>query len=449
MGNEINNNQELQSNLKGYILFWFGQLISLLGSSIIQFVLIWWVTVITADPVYLSLAAFIGFAPMIILTPLAGVLVDRYSRKLMIGTADFLQAVITVVLLFLFRNGTANLTIVLVFLGFRGVFQAFHTPSIQALIPIMIPRKHLNRFNSVDFLLNSLIFLIGPLVGAVLYANFQMSLILSIDAITFLIAVIPLFFIAIPKIAKQVGEKARKASFFAEFKEGVLFIRKKKGLLSLLSVFTAANLFIMPLFILINLFVFSNHSGTEIHLAYVLAFNQAGTIAGSILFIFWKGFKKKVVGVVLGIFVMYSGYLIVTLTPTSVFWFMGIGFLIIGFALPVANISSQTIWQSVVPKEKLGRVMSVRITIAQITGPVGMLVSGFIAKAITIEYLFISCVILGILFLAISWFFTSIKKVEDDIDYDSEDEPTTEIEDQSIEPFTDKEIETPITTTKE
>ena len=154
MGNEINNNQELQSNLKGYIFFWSGQLISLLGSSIIQFVLIWWVTVITADPVYLSLAAFIGFAPMIILTPLAGVLVDRYSRKLMIGTADFLQAAVTVVLVFLFRNGTANLTIVLVFLGFRGVFQAFHTPSIQALIPIMIYRTHLTRFNSVDLLLN-------------------------------------------------------------------------------------------------------------------------------------------------------------------------------------------------------------------------------------------------------------------------------------------------------
>lgn len=416
----------ITSNLKGYLFFWSGQLTSLLGSNIVQFVLIWWITVKTESAIYLSLSAFIGFAPTILLTPVAGVLVDRLNRKGLLGSVDFLQALATVVLLFLFRLEIATVSILLGFIAIRGVFQAFHTPAIQALIPIMIPRKHLNRFNSIDFFMSSVIFMIGPLVAAVLYAAFPMHQILWIDAATFLVAVIPLILIKIPKIKKdEILKKVQKSSFYAELKEGISFIREKKGLLSLLSVFTAANLVFMPLFVLMNLFVIE-HGGGEIQLSYVLAFNQAGTIAGSLLFIVWKGFNKKVNGVALGILIAYIGYIVTTVTPLGLFWFMGIGMLITGFALPMANISSQTIWQTVVPKEKLGRVMSVRITIAQMTAPVGMILSGFIAEAISIKYLFMASAILGTLALASSWFFTSFRKVEDDIVYD-EDESVEEI----------------------
>ena len=417
MENQHKDENEIVSNLKGYLFFWSGQLLSLLGSNIVQFVLIWWITVKTESALYLSLSAFIGFAPTILLTPIAGVLVDRLNRKGLLGSVDFLQAVATVALLFLFRFDIATVPILLGFIALRGVFQAFHTPAIQALIPIMVPRKHLNRFNSIDFFMSSIIFLIGPLVAAVLYAAFPMHQVLWIDAATFLAAVIPLIFIKIPKIKKrEIKMKDQKPSFFTEFKEGITFIRDKKGLLALLSVFTAANLFMMPLFTLLNLFVL-NHGGGEVQLSYVLAFSQAGTIAGSVLFIVWKGYKKKVVGVVLGLFVCYIGYIIATLTPQGLFWFMGIGMLITGFALPMANISSQTIWQSVVPRDKLGRVMSVRITIAQITAPVGMILSGVIAEVIEIKYLFIGSAVLGLVFLGLIWFTTDVRRVEEGIDY--------------------------------
>jgi DHA3 family macrolide efflux protein-like MFS transporter len=357
---------------------------------------------------------------------------------------DFLQALATVVLLFLFRFNVATVPILLGFIALRGVFQAFHTPAIQALIPIMIPRKHLNRFNSIDFFMSSVIFLIGPLVAAILYAAFPMHQVLWIDAATFLVALIPLFFIKIPKLDSELVKKEKeKGSFLKEFKEGIVFIREKKGLLSLLSVFTAANLFLMPLFVLLNLFVL-NHGGGEIQLSYVLAFSQAGTIAGSVLFIIWKGFKKKVNGVALGILIGYIGYIVTTLAPTGLFWFMGIGMLITGFALPMANISSQTIWQTVVPKEKLGRVMSVRITIAQMTAPVGMILSGFIAEAISIQYLFIATAILGILALAVSWFLTSLRKVEDDIIYESdENKEISEIPAVEFSPIESEPAKTP------
>ncbi len=422
---------KIQSNMKGFMFFWSGQLVSILGSTIIQFVLTWWITIETSSPLLLSLAMFVGFIPTIILTPIAGVFVDRWNRKALIGTVDFLQAAVTVVLLFLFRYDFVTIPILLIFLAVRGVFQAFHQPSLMALIPIMVPRKHLGRVNSIAFFFNSIIFLIGPIIAAFLYKFLAVYHILWIDAATFSIAVIPLIFIKIPKIIKEKVETKEKKKFFADLKVGFAFIKEKKGLLPLLGAFTGGNFFMMPLFTLLNLFIYSTHAGTETNLAFVLAFNQAGVIVGSILFIIWKGFKKKALGVIIGLLCMYSGFMFLTFAPSQWFWFIGIGFMIIGFGLPMANISSQTIWQSVVPKEKLGRIMSVRMAIAQFTAPLGMILSGVItdaiarrlaknvaqdvADALSIKYIFIGATVLGIVFLAISWLFTSMRHVEQGI----------------------------------
>ena len=87
---------------RSYLTFWSGQLVSLLGSSVAQFVIIWWITLKTESALYLSLASLLGFAPMIILSPFAGVFVDRWSRKRLIGIVDFLQALATVALILMF-----------------------------------------------------------------------------------------------------------------------------------------------------------------------------------------------------------------------------------------------------------------------------------------------------------------------------------------------------------
>ncbi|MHA1187480.1 MAG: MFS transporter, partial [Candidatus Heimdallarchaeota archaeon] len=372
-----------KTNMKGFMFFWSGQMVSILGSSVIQFVITWWITVQTGSPLLLSLATFIAFIPTILLTPVAGVLVDRWNRKAIIAIADFLQAAVTMVLLFLFWYTNVTVYILLIFLAIRGIFQAFHQPAVMSLTPIMVPKKHLNRINSLDYFFNSIIFLIGPIIAAFLYKYIPIHHIMWIDVASFIVAVIPLIFIKIPAIKKPENDpNVEKKSFWADFKEGFVFIKNQEGLLPLLSSFTGANFFIMPLFTLLNLFIYTTHNGLETNLAFVLVFNQVGMLIGSVLFLVWKGFKKKVHGVVIGLALMYAGYLFMSLTPTGLFWFMSIGFLLIGFGLPMANISSQTIWQSVVPKEKLGRVMSVRISIAQFTAPAAIILSGLIAEGL-------------------------------------------------------------------
>lgn len=426
---------EEPTNMKGFIFFWSGQMVSILGSSIIQFVLTWWITVQTESPLLLALATFIAFIPTIILTPVAGVLVDRWNRKVIIALADFLQAAVTLVLLFLFWFTTVTVSILLIFIAVRGIFQAFHQPAVMSLTPIMVPRKHLSRINSLDYFFNSIIFLIGPIIAAFLYKYIPIHHIMWIDVASFVIAIIPLIFVVIPKVVQPDKDKAEeKKSFWSDFKEGFVFIKNKEGLLPLLSSFTGANFFVIPLFTLLNLFVYTTHNGLETNLAFVLAFNQVGMIIGSILFLLWKGFKKKVHGVVIGIALMYAGYLFMSLTPIGLFWFMGIGFLVIGFGLPMANISSQTIWQSIVPKEKLGRVMSVRIAIAQFTSPIAIILSGVVTEGIakglsksisepfatgtSIQMVLMASAVIGMIFLALSWFLTNMRNVEKGIIFD-------------------------------
>ncbi|MHA1739771.1 MAG: MFS transporter [Candidatus Heimdallarchaeota archaeon] len=436
---------EEKTNMKGFVFFWSGQMVSILGSSIIQFVLTWWIAVQTESPLLLALATFIAFVPTIILTPVAGVLVDRWNRKAIIAIVDFLQAAVTMVLLFLFWFTTVTVYILFIFLAVRGIFQAFHQPAVMSLTPIMVPKKHLNRINSLDYFFNSIIFLIGPIIAAFLFKYIPIHHIMWVDVGSFIIAVIPLIFVVIPKVIqpdKAKGEE--KKSFWSDFKEGFVFIKEKEGLLPLLGSFTGANFFIMPLFTLLNLFIYTTHNGLETNLAFVLAFNQIGMIIGSILFLVWKGFKKKVHGVVIGIVLMYVGYLFMSLTPTGLFWFMGIGFLIIGFGLPMANISSQTIWQTVVPKEKLGRVMSVRIAIAQFTSPFAIILSGLIAEGLgkglsnsislefanglSIQIVLMASAVFGMIFLAFSWFLTNMRNVERSIIYDEPQKTEDEFE---------------------
>ncbi|MHA2365885.1 MAG: MFS transporter [Candidatus Hodarchaeales archaeon] len=411
--NDLNSNNSVQYNLTGYISFWIGQLISLLGSNIVAFVIIWWIVIETDSEVFLALAAFFGFFPFIILTPIAGVFVDRWSRKKIIATVDFLQALATMVLIFLFIIELATIWVVLTILGIRAVMQSFHGPAVQAIVPLLVSPERLSRMNGLDYLFNGVIMLLGPLVAAILLIWWSITEILWLDAITFFIAVIPMILIKIPSIKKEkVDSQIEKASFRSEFLEGIHFISYKKGLLALLSVFTAANFFLQPFFILVPLFITRIHNGGAPELALLLSAQQAGLILGSVLMSMKEIFKNNAHGVGLGIFGMYLGLSLIIITPYNFIPMLVIGGFILGFCLPVANVSSQTIWQKIVPPEKMGRVFSVRQTIAQISAPVAMIITGLIAGFTGIIPLIELCVILGLIVLGYSWFFTGFRYVE-------------------------------------
>jgi DHA3 family macrolide efflux protein-like MFS transporter len=393
---------------RSYLFFLSGQLVSLLGSSIAQFVIIWWITLETGSALFLSLASLLGLAPMILLSPFAGVFVDRWSRRGLVGVVDFLQALATVMLIFLFVFGLVSVWHVLALLTVRGVLQAFHRPAVSAITPSMVPKERLSRMNGLNYLFNGAVTLIGPVVAALLLGFLEIFQILWIDVVTFLAALVPLLVIQIPSVRK--GEE--KASFREDFAEGFGFIKNTRGLLPFLVLATALNFLIVPVPTLGAYYVKFDHLGGASELALLMASFQGGMLAGGLLMSVIKGFKKKMVVILSFSYILFLGYAIVALTPTGLFWFMALGALVMAFGIPIINVSYLTIVQTVVPLEMQGRVNSVDMALSSAAQPFGMILSGAVVGLTGTADLFLACSISGILILTLSWFATDIKYVE-------------------------------------
>ena len=223
-----------KKTFRHYLYFLFGQQFSLLGSMIVGFVITWWLTVETGSVIILSISVFLMFIPQIIITPISGVISDRWSRKAIIAISDALQAVVTFILFCFFLLDIPNVWFVLGINTFRAALFAFQLPAVSALIPAMVPREKLSRINGVNFLFSSLVFSIGPMVAAVLYEFFSIEEIMLLDISTFIIALIPLLLIKIPSI-KKIREEHTKSSFTKDFKEGLSVIKAIPGLFAMIT----------------------------------------------------------------------------------------------------------------------------------------------------------------------------------------------------------------------
>lgn len=405
--------QANQTTFRSYLSFWSGQLVSLLGSSIASFVIIWWITLETGSALYLSISALLGFAPAVILSPFAGVFVDRWSRKALIGIVDFLQALTTVAIIFLFWFEIVVIWQVLALLAVRGIFQAFHNPAVSAIVPLMVPRDKLSRMNGLNYLLGGAVTLAGPVVAAILLEIWKIHQILWIDAATFILALIPLLIIQIPSVNKKQDRSQEKSSFKKEFGEGLAFIKNARGFLPFIALATALNFLLTPLGTLLPYYVKFDHLGEATDLALVMAFFQGGMIAGGVLMSVMKGFKKKMVVILVSIYITFLGYAFVAFTPVGLFWFMAIGGLIMALCLPIANVLIQTIIQTAVPVKMFGRVTSVLGALASAASPFGMILSGAIVEFTATSNLFLGCAVSGVLILTLSWLFTDIRYVEE------------------------------------
>ncbi len=412
-----------QHTFRSYLIFWGGQLASLAGTNIVTFSLTWWITIQTGSAFFLGISAFFAFGSFILITPIAGVLVDRWSRKKVIIIADSLLALLSFILVIFFFLGIANIIHVLIIQLIGGMVGAFHAMAVQAIIPIMVPRKHLTRMNSLNYFATALIQTVGPAIGALVFILLfgEMGRILLIDITTYIIAVIPTIFVYIPAV--RIKTPVDKPSFRQEFSEGLTFIRTRSGLLTMLILFAITNFLLPPIFILLPLYstiilAIGDVSLAIVFLAVLLSFQSGSMMITSAVMMVWGGFKRNIIGVFLGIFFGALGMVILALTPPGIFWIAAFGVILIGFTIPIANISSQTIWQKVVPPEKMGRVFSVRTTVAQFTAPFAFLVAGILAELYSIPLIFIIFGSTLLAVLLISWMFTGLPQVEKQLEKD-------------------------------
>ena len=414
-----------EKTFKSYLVFWSGQLFSLLGSTIVFFVLMFWIADVFRNPMLLAFASFLYILVMTLCMPIAGVLADRVNRKMLILIVDSLQAFTTFILILLFQFGVANIWTVFIFISLRSMFQAFHTPTVNAIIPSMVPKDKLSRINGVNFLFSGVVQLLAPFLGATLLLFMSVYMILWVDVITFFIALIPLLAISIPSVkdisnSMNQNREVEKRSFKQDFKLGFKTLKLIPGLMIMVIASMLLNFLIRPLDTQMPLLILEYHGGTVGLLAFAQMFFTGGMILGAIVTTVKKKWNNKIRVIFISIIIALVGYLIFAIAPKGSFIILGLGGAILGFNLPIINSLYQTFVQTTVPPDKIGKVSSIDNALSSAISPIGSLISGPLALVLGIPYLLFMCAWIGILWTISIWVVTDIRKVDMDSEHELE-----------------------------
>jgi MFS family permease len=369
--------------MRGFTVIWFGQLVSMLGTGMTNFALSFYIFQKTGQATALTIAIFCFVAPSILLSPLAGALVDRSNRKLIIILTDLSAGIVTLVwLLILLTAG--DLELWQIYLGnvITGAFNAFQFPAFSAAVTLMIPKEQFGRASGMLDFAGAASNILAPAFAGALLGPFGLTPIMLIDVATFVFAILAVVVVYMPQPAPEprpAGEK--KPSLWQDSIFGFRYILARPSLLGLQFAFTAINFISAFSAVIATPMILARTSNNAASLATVESIAAFGGVAGGLLMSAWGGPKRKVRGVLLGMSVeSLLGPTIIGLAKAVPGW--ALGSLMSNLFIPIINGSNQAIWQSKVPPAIQGRVFATRRMIAQMSFPVAVLMAGPVADRV-------------------------------------------------------------------
>lgn len=370
------------------VAFITSQAISLFGSSIVQMAIVWYVTMQTSSGIWLTILTLSSFLPQMIISPFAGVWADRYNKKKTIIFADILIAVSTLILaIFLELNNLANTSLIAIVVVsiVRSIGTGIQTPTVNSMIPLLVPEDKLMKFNGGNSSIQSIIQFASPLVAGGILVLGSISKILFIDVITAVIGVGILSFIKIEQRYSQKIEK--KESTLNDIKEGIKFSTSDTLIGKLLLIYGIFIFLSVPSSFMSSLIITRNFGQDYMYLSICETIGFVGMFLGGLLLGTWGGFKNRNKTLTLGI-ILYSVFAIVLGLVTQYWMFVVIIFLI-SFSIPIIQTTTMTMLQEKVQIEMQGRIFSLLNAIFSGLMPLGMILFGVLADIVSINYLII------------------------------------------------------------
>lgn len=366
------------TGMLGFTIVWAGQLVSVLGSTMSQFALSIWAYEKTGSALALGAVNTAFLIPFLLLSPIAGAMVDRYNRKLMMMLSDLFAVLATVVILFLNLTGRLEVWHLYAAAVVNGLGNTFQWPAYSAAISTMVPKAQYSRANGMMGMVDSAPSVLAPLLAGALLPVIRLNGILTVDIVSFLLAVGALLLVYIPTPAKtEEGQKAR-GDLFKEGMYGFRYIFERKSLLGLLIFFSILNVVIGIGLTVSTPFILTKTGNNSTALGSVQSAGAIGAVIGGLLISAWGGFKRRTTSIFLselstGLFAL----LLFGLGRTLPWWI--VLSLVGSISNPVSNGASQAIWQSKVAPDVQGRVFSARRMIAFAMMPVTPLIGGALA----------------------------------------------------------------------
>lgn len=364
-----------------------GQFASMFGSMLVSYAITWNITLQEKSGILVALFTCAAMLPMVIASPIAGVLADRYNRKFLINISDALIALITLGIAILYMLGYKSIWLLFVAVITRSFSQGIQQPAVNALIPQIVPEKHLMRFNAVQGTSQSITMFAAPMVAGALLTFVPMEIIFFIDVITAIIGISTVFFCVKVDYVKNTEHQAGIKAYYKETKEGISFIMNEKWLKTLL-VFTALFCILAaPASILTPLQVARSFGDDVWRLTAVEIAFSVGMMIGGALISIWGGFKNKIHSMILS-WILFGITTFLFGVVTNFWIYLAIMFAS-GGTMPLYNTPSMTLMQTRIPPEMMGRVFSAIMLINGLGMPLGMAFFGPLSDILKIEWLLI------------------------------------------------------------
>ncbi|RXT13589.1 MFS transporter [Ammoniphilus sp. CFH 90114] len=371
---------------RNIFLFLISQTISLFGSSIVQYAIMWHITLATESGLMITLMIICGFIPTFILSPFGGVWADRYNRKMLIILSDALIALATLILAVVFLMGYDDIWLFLLISAIRAIGAGIQTPAVGAILPQIVPEEKLMKVNGINGSLQALKLFLAPMVSAALLTMSSIEIILLLDVLTAAIAILILFiFFKIPVHQKAAARPT--TSYFNDLKQGLTYIQHHEFLKKFFLIFGCFYILMAPAAFLTPLQVARSFGEEVWRLTAIEVAFSVGMIAGGGILASWGGFPNKVHTMILSSLIMGACTFALGMVP--VFWIYLVFMGILGAAMPIFNAPTRTLLQEKIEENYLGRVFGVYGMISTSMMPIGMLIFGPIADVIPIEWLLV------------------------------------------------------------
>lgn len=354
-----------------FMLLWGGQSISQLGTRLYSLAIMWYILERTGSSLAMGLSVLCFTLPTVIVGPIAGVFADKYDKKKIIVATDFINGIIMLVLSYFITMDNISLNTLYGMMALAASVSAIFSPAIGSCFPLIVDKDNLTKANSLSQFTSRVISILGPALAGLLIAVLNMWILFFLNGISYIISSISESFITIPKADKQ----NKKEKFITQFKEGLKSVWDNKAVLYLvIAGGVIINFFLAPLSIY-SAIVSENLSKGAAGLGVIQSSVSVGALIGS--FIILSGivkdkYKMTIFGLTLeGLaLVGFGGFV-------NSYYIIVVSQVALGFGVAFASVGITTLYQVLIPKEKLGRVFSIVGTLCSVSVPLGALFGSF------------------------------------------------------------------------
>ncbi len=381
------------TDFRNLILFITGKGVSVFGSSIYTFAISLYVLKMTGSALNFATTVLLGILPMILFAPFAGILTDRFSKKKLIVITDTLNGLLFLTLFIISAKNPLTLMIIYTTTVLLSLFSTLFMVSMEAAKPSLVSAEKLLKINAISKMIDSLSAILGPILGGIAFALFDIRFFILINAVSFIFSAFTEMFFKFNS-THAINLDIKKNSLWDELREGIQYLKASEELKKLTSVFIFINFFLgfaiqVPLPYIVNtLLKLSPEWYGIINSAFPVGLIMGSIIVEKIMSKFnYNGILMSMVLIMSICSILIGAPLFISWAPSEIGFLYCLIMFVFGIAIALIDIPISYILQDTVPEYIRGRILSLISSLVKIFLPLGLILSGILVQSISAYYL--------------------------------------------------------------